>query len=226
MGAQDSAWWHHALVGKGINRGAPISSSILIRLGGLAPIVGGAIYGLSGRLMSRIGTFPGTVRTVVFMLSVIAVIVALHLLQRKSERYGSAGTLVFATAIVGLALAVVGHILYGLSEALGGDMRYVPFVSPLGGIGGYLLYPFGLFVLAPGLLGLAIPTLAVGVVPRWGGVALITGNPLWAVLPILIYSDTPYFSIVIWILAGSWIVVGFAVFRAAGRRTERPSRVQ
>ena len=148
--------------------------------------------------MSRIGTFPGTVRTVVFLLSVIVVIVALHLLQR--ERYRSSGGIVFAyVVIVALALAVGGSTLYGLSIALGGDIRYIPFVSPLGGIG-YLLYPLGLFVLA---LGLAISTLAVRVVPWWGGVALISGNPLWAVLPILIYSDTPYFSIVIWLLAGS-----------------------
>lgn len=195
-------------------------------MGGLAPIVGGVIYGSSARLMGRNPNFPGTVRTVVFMLSVMAVIVALHLLlRRERERYGSAGTIVFATAIVGLALAVVGSTLYGLSIALGGDIRYVPFVSPLGGTG-YLLYPLGLFVLALGLLGLAIPTLAVGVVPRWGGVALITGNPLWAVLPILIYYDSPNFSIVIWLLAGSWIVVGFAVFLAAGRQTEQRTRVR
>jgi hypothetical protein len=191
---------------EGINQGAPISSSILIRLGGLAPIVGAAIYGSSGRLMSRIGTFPGTVHTVVFMLSVIAVIVALHLLQREKERYRLSGGIVFAyVVIVGLALAVAGLTLYVFS-----------FELPL----------LGLLVAALGLIGLAISTLAVGVVPWWGGVALITGNPLLALLPILIYSDTPYFSIVIWLLAGSWIVVGCAVFLAAGRSTERPSRVR
>jgi hypothetical protein len=156
--------------------------------------------------MSRIGTFPGTVHTVVFMLSVIAVIVALHLLQREKERYRLSGGIVFAyVVIVGLALAVAGLTLYVFS-----------FELPL----------LGLLVAALGLIGLAISTLAVGVVPWWGGVALITGNPLLALLPILIYSDTPYFSIVIWLLAGSWIVVGCAVFLAAGRSTERPSRVR
>jgi hypothetical protein len=218
-------WWHHALVGKGVNRGAPISSSILIRLGGLAPIVGAAIYGSSGRLMSRLGTFPDTVRTVVFMLSVLVVIVALHLLQAEKERYRSAGGVVFAyVVIVRLAFAVGGYPLFYVSSdsPLGGLLDRL-----LGGLG--LLYLLGLLVAALvaalGLIGLAITTLAVGVVPRWGGVALITGNLLWAVLPILIYSDTPYFSIVIWLLAGSWIVVGCAVFLAAGRRTARPSRV-
>jgi hypothetical protein len=156
--------------------------------------------------MGRNPTFPGTVRTVVFLLSVLAVIVAVHLLQREKERYRSAGGIVFAyVVIVGLALAVGGLTLYIFS-----------FEWPL----------LGLLVAALGLLGLAIGTLAVGVVPRWGGVALITGNPLWAVLPILIYADSPYFSIVIWLLAGSWIVVGCAVFLAAGRRSERPSRVR
>jgi hypothetical protein len=165
--------------------------------------------------MGRNLTFPGTVRSVVFMLSVIAVIVALHLLQRERERYASGEGKAFASGvIVGLALAVVG---YSLS---------VSFKTALGGI--VLLYPLGLLLAALGLIGLAVTTLAVGVVPRWGGVALITGNPLWTVLllPILIYASTFYFSLVIWLLAGSWIVVGFAVFLATGRRTERPSRVR
>ena len=218
-------WWHHALVGKSINRGAPISSSNLIRLGGVAPIIGAAIYGSSGRLMSRNPNFPGTVRTVVFMLSVLAVILALHLLQREKERYRSAGGIVFAyVVIVGLALAVGGYTLYGLADAIGGDIRYVPFVSPLGGIGLLLCLLLGLVVAASGLICLAITTLAVGMVPRWGGVALITGNPVFLFLPSAIYGDTPYFSIVIWLGAGSWIMVGCAVFLAAGRRTERPSR--
>jgi hypothetical protein len=164
--------------------------------------------------MSRIGTFPGTVRTVVFMLSVLAVIVALHLLHREKARYRSGVGIVFAyVVIVSLALTVGDYALYISSyRALG--------------LIGIELVVFGLLAAAVGLIGLAVSTLALGVVPRWGGVALITGNPLWAVLPILIYSDTPYFSIVIWLLAGSWIVVGCAVFLAAGRRTEQRSRVR
>jgi len=159
---------------------------------------------------------------------VIVVIVALHLLQKEKERYASeeAG-FIAAIPIVGLALAAGGYTLYYVSfkwpPGWLGDLLYV--LGTPGWLGG-VLYLFGLLIAALGLIGLAIITLAVGELPRWGGVALITGNPLWAVLPTIIYADTPYFSIVIWLLAGSWIVVGCAVFLAAGRRTEQPSRVR
>jgi hypothetical protein len=71
----------------------------------------------------------------------------------------------------------------------------------------------GWVVAAVGLLLLAIVTLVVRVLPWWVGLAMIAGNPLTALFlgPLL---GVP------------WASVGYAVFRAAGRRTERPARVR
>jgi hypothetical protein len=197
--------WHHALVGKGINKGAAISSSILIRLGGLAAMAGGIIFGVRESLLGRPDEPPGLVT--LLLLSEMAAIVALHLLQRGRERYGRTGALASATAFVGLALTAGGL-----------------FLSDRFGFSGVIFF-VGVLVAFMGNLVLAIVTLDVGVLPRWGGAALIAGNPLLAVL-ILAVTNHLVSPIGSWLVAAPWIVVGFAIFRAAGRRIERPSRVR
>jgi hypothetical protein len=61
-----------------------------------------------------------------------------------------------------------------------------------------------------GMVALGIATIAARVLPWWSGAALIV-SPIFAVLGPLV--GVPW-------------VVGYAIFRAAGRRTERPSRVR
>ena len=90
------------------------------------------MYDLSGRLMSRNPTFPGTVRTVVFMLSVMAVIVALHLLQRERERYGSGGTIVFFTRVVFQAN-------FAEDREIGDPAEISSILDPLGQSGAHLI---------------------------------------------------------------------------------------
>jgi SPW repeat len=58
-----------------------------------------------------------------------------------------------------------------------------------------------------------------------GGAALAAGNPLLAVF-ISVVSYFVFFALGSWLVASPWIVVGFAVFLAAGRRTGRPPRVR
>jgi hypothetical protein len=73
----------------------PISSTNLIRLGGLAPIAGGVIFAVYGSLLglSEETLFGGALRVlfILFLLSMLVVIVALHLLQRERQRYDLAG---------------------------------------------------------------------------------------------------------------------------------------
>jgi hypothetical protein len=174
----------------------------------MAAMVGGIIFAVFGCL---VGPEEGTLRvsTVLVLLSVMAVIGALHLLHR--ERYGYRGALASASAFVGVALTAGGYVL--------------AFIVFLGGLGFILLFLVGVLVAAMSNIVLAIVTLAVGVLPRWGGAALITGNPLLGVV-ILGSSYGPNFLLGSWLVVVPWVVVGFAVFRAAGRRTERPSRVR
>jgi hypothetical protein len=125
-----------------------------------------------------------------------------------------------------VALTVVGSFLSELMPDKAG-IGHLLFLT-----GDLLLIPVGVLVATVGMIVLARVTLTVGVLPRWGGVALLAGNPLVALLLalsifIFFYRGDPsiWFSIWFWLVALPWIAVGLAVFLAAGRRTEQPSRV-
>jgi hypothetical protein len=183
----------------------------LVRWGGLAAMVGGVIFAVDGSLggPEAVGTLRWS--TVLFLLSMMVLIVALHLLQKERERYGPQGAVVSATAFVGVALAVVSYIL----------MDFVISLESLG----ITLFLLGLLVATPGIIALGVITLVVEVLPRWSGAALICGNPLLGLFFILIfYAEN--FALGSLLVAVPWIVVGFAVFRAASHQTQQPSRVR
>ena len=89
-----------------------MTSSNLIRLGGLAAIVGGIVYAGVGLIAERlaeylyyIGNIGGYgFLAVLLPLGAMAAIAALYVLQR--EHYGWVGTAVSLTAFVSLALAM------------------------------------------------------------------------------------------------------------------------
>ena len=121
------------------------------------------------------------------------------------------GALVSATAFVGVALTA-------------GSLIFVDSIIFIDGLGTVVFY-VGALVATIGISGLAPVTLIVGALPRWGGAAFIAGNPLLGVLIILIFYGAN-FALGSWLVIVPWVVVGFAVFRAAGGRTERPARVR
>ncbi len=70
-----------------------------------------------------------------------------------------------------------------------------------------------------GGIGLGALTIAVGVLPRWGGVALIVGS--------LSLQPAALLGELFVALAGvAWALVGFAIFRTGTRLPEQPSRVR
>jgi hypothetical protein len=190
--------------------------SILIRLGGLAAMVSGALY-LSAELLnlpgggalwrSYYGFLPGggslffNALLVGAMAATLA-IAALYTLRRDIS--GLLGTLSSVAAFVGVALTLWGEL-----------------GSPVAAV-------LGLWVESVGVLALGLVTLAVGELAWWCGVALIVWG--WALvflllLPMMGFLAPPF--PVSWggILAGvSWMVVGFGVFRATRGRTEQPQR--
>jgi hypothetical protein len=190
--------------------------SILIRLGGLAAIVSGALYVLADLLnllgggalwRSYYGFLPGggslffNALLVGAMAATLA-IAALYALRRDIS--GLLGTLSSVAAFVGVALTLLGEL-----------------GSPVAAV-------LGLLVESVGVIALGLVTMAVGELAWWCGVALMVWG--WALVFLLLLPMmgvlAPPFP-VSWggVLAGViWIVVGFGVFRAARGRTEQPQR--
>jgi MFS family permease len=178
------------------------------------------------------------VSTVLPLVGMAAGVAALHFVQRGKERYGLGGTISSVASLIGVALIVVGALIGRVSQnwLLGTNLMGV-----------------GLWAATIGLVALAIITIYAGVVPWWGGAALLVGNPLGkVVIPSLLFSFIPeshnahdpvsklarvfdltssaeqWLSVAWGVTWGvvPWVVVGFAVLLAARRRTERPARVR
>ena len=180
----------------------------LIRLGGLAAMVGGVVYVggslllakgllLGGEFFLYIDSFGSGFFAVLLPLGAMAAIAALHVLQR--HRYGLPGALVSFISLVSLVL-VVGALAAGVTFSTLSDCACL---SVLG---------WSLLVATFSIPVLGSLTITAGVMPRWCGVALMFGSPLIALL--------------IAPLGGAaWVVVGYAVFRAE-RQTQQASRVR
>jgi MFS family permease len=146
-----------------------------------------------------------------FLVAMMALIAALHFLQRHSERYGSGGTISSAASFVGFALILVGALIGYVSQEwlLGTNLMGV-----------------GLVVSTIGLVPLVIFTLNAGVVPWWGGAALVAENPFLLLILLLSIPEGIWEFWRFWLVPVPMLVVGYAVFLAARRRTERPARVR
>jgi hypothetical protein len=188
----------------------------LIQLGGLAAMVGGVAFTavfLLGDLLARYlplsplergirtGSIQGPVLNLLVVGAIVAIvaIVILHTLQPQH----SIRSVVVASlaAFVGLTMFLVG---YGV--AYGRDDFFLAFADTL------LLVVVGLLVATVGIISLGIIITGAKVLPWWCGVSLALGSPLLAFL---------------WPLIGvPWVVVGYAIFRAATRQAQQPSRVR
>ena len=191
----------------------------LIRLGGLAAIVGGALYvvaelldlpdGVGGRVYY--GFLPGGGSMFFNALLVGAMAATLAIAVLYASRRDSDGirvVLVSVVALIGLALMLWGELGEPVATVL------------------------GLLVGSMGVLMLGAVTISVGVggLPRWCGAALMVWGLallLWLLLPGVGVLGPPFPMYLGGILAGaSWTVAGLGVFLAAGRRTEQASRVR
>jgi hypothetical protein len=171
----------------------------LISLGGFASVVGGVAWAAAWAAQWYLEINPGVKGWAFFLLllGAMATLAALHVLQR--ERYGVPGTLVALMAFVGLGLMFV----YELVALLTG--QYLP--------GFVWVYDVGVWAATVGSWFLGAATIATRVLPWWCGAALMAGGPvLIAVGPILAVYLAPWVGI-------AWALVGYAVFRAGGRRS-------
>jgi len=205
-----------------------MSYSNLIRLGGLAAMVGGVLYAGVGLLVGRlaeelvsIGNIGYVFIVVLLPLGAMAAILALYGLHR--ERYGRAGLVLCLTAFLGLALAT-GALTLGVLATY----PISAFPDSAWIFSWLLLY--GALIATVGLVLLGDLSVARQILPRWCGVALVAGSPLGVLLTMVPSEALAGGSLIgraFQALGGVlWVVVGYYIFRAAGRRSERPSRVR
>jgi hypothetical protein len=214
--------------------------AVLIWMGGLAAMVGGVasatlglLYALQARGASlgstgmalQKGHYQNQVLTML-LVGVLAAIAALHVLQRS--RYGSVGALASVAAFVGVAMTVGGNLVGELLPAMAGVALLMMFG--------------GLLAASAGVLVLGIVTITTQALPRWCGVALIAGSPPGVFLGFMVVNIVEVLLGALgarsevpggmgwgglWALAGvAWIVVGYALFRAATRQAQQPSRAR
>ena len=152
-----------------------MSSSDLIRWGGLAAMLGSLAYLVSvllGFLVSETTTtivhFLADSFAVVPVLLILVGMVGFHTLQKAN--YGSMGRGGFYTVLVGLLAQVLGTISHLLgSEALD-----------------WLVFPVGIILMIVGLVLYGAATLQVRVLPRWCGLGFVVVPPLVIVLEVLL----------------------------------------
>jgi hypothetical protein len=199
-----------------------MASSILIRFGGLAAMVGGVVYAGVGLIEERLAEYLYYMDNigygfigVLLPLGAMAAIAALHVLHR--ELYGWAGAVISLTAFVGLALATGALTVGIISTSPDLDLLFNALV-------------IGLLIATVGIVLLGGLSIATGMLPWWGGVALIAGSPVGVFLtmiPSAALEGAFPFGGVFQVLGGvPWVLVGLAIFRAAGDRPQQPSRVR
>ena len=178
-----------------------MSSSELIRWGGLAAMLAGAAFIVlvlipEGPPGSSLYALNG----LVFIVAVLLILVGLtgfHALQKGN--YGRIGHAGFYTVIVsGIARIIAQVGLISGNPALG----FLDFLGLLGVLVGFVLY--------------GAATLQARVLPRWCGVGFIVGWPVTVALGDL---GTVLFGLL-------WLAIGYVLWSRRGIATERPSRVR
>ena len=211
-------------------------ASILIRLGGVAAMVGGAASAMLGVLTVLVlgvkYEIPGSIERAIqkggyeppvlnmLLFGALAAIAALHIVQRR--HYGRWGAFASFAAFIGLVLLPVGWLVAVAWLVAGPSFTPALITAVL---------VVGVLAASVGIVGLGIVTMSAGVLPRWCGIALIAGSPPGVGILFLFLSPLGMAGILpgeaVWELAGIlWIAVGYAIFRTAARRTERPARVR
>jgi len=214
----------------------------LIRLGGLAAMVGGVTYAAQGFLA------PPLMRSLV-PAGAVPMDPALKEEGIPPERVIPGGRIIEDIYIVSFVLLLLGAMaaivaLRALQRDLYGPGAWERYglgalaslaslvgvalilVGDLGDIGGLRyqvladlrpaamnLFLIGLLVATIGILALGVATIAARKLPWWCGAALIAGSP-----PVALFLGP--------LMGVPWALVGYAVFRAGARLPEQPSRVR
>jgi hypothetical protein len=186
-----------------------MSSSGLIRWGGLAAMVAGLAFILDilaglGFTSDNLFTFrmlyadwTNAVYIVAVLLMVVGLL-GLHTLQK--DNYGRIGRGGFWTVVVASLAQVLGLILFLLDT-----------FALLG-----LVFPVGVLAIPVGLILYGVATLQAKVLPRWCGLGLI-------IIPPITLVSGYYGGILFGVL---WLALGYVLWTWRGTAAEQPSRVR
>lgn len=187
--------------------------TLLVRSGGLAAMVCGALYALERYRTSFDAGPPFILLLIAAMLATASIAV---LLQR--ERYGRSGVLASLASFVGLALVLMGNQI--INSVTGSN----PLAS-----WGFTALVLGFLAATIGLVVLAIVTINARLLPWWGGVALIVGSPFGVLLLITLPAtlsesllEGPWQRLAEALVGVPWVLVGYVIFRAGARPSGRP----
>jgi hypothetical protein len=177
-------------------------SSNLVRWGGLAAMLGGAMWvvlGL-GAVVGYLQAIPGREDVVLFVVALLLTaigLVGLHTLQKGS--YGLLGLAGFYIALAAITARILGAVVFLAGSSA---LEWISLPGTLGMMVGFVLYGFA--------------TLQARVLPRWYGLALIVSMPVS--LPLAVYGT---------VLFGLFLVVlGYVLWLRTDATSEGPSRVR
>ncbi len=182
-------------------------------------MVGGVVYAGVGLIEERLveylyymGNIGFGYIAILLPLGAMAAIAALHVLHR--ERYGWAGAVVSLTAFVGLALATGALTVGVVSTSPDLDSQFIALLT-------------GLLVATVGIVLLGALSVSAQILPRWCGVALMAGSPVGVFITMILAAALELegaFALggAVQALGGvPRVLVGLAIFRAAGRQSEQ-----
>ena len=176
-----------------------MSSSDLIRYGGLATMAAGVAFILAG-LLSLANLVSSFLISLLILgeFLVLFGLVGFHALQQASYRtIGRAG---FYTTIVAILLVVLGLIIFPLSLTFGAGLQTVGNVVQVIGLALY-----------------GVATLQVRVLPRWCGVAFIIVSPLAWILGIILGISVREL-----VFGLFWLALGYVLWSQREASAEQP----
>ncbi len=177
-----------------------MSSTNLIRWGGVAAMLGGVVFLMDTALtLTVVNPSEDRWPDVLFVIGILLVVVGLvgfHELHRGS--YGRIGRAGFYTVVIASLIQVVGLVGFLLGSMA---LEWLILVGGLGSLVGFALY------------GAAI--LRAGVLPLWCGVAIIIALP--SSIPLGEYANL-LFGIV-------WLALGYILWSQRDSSAGQPSRV-
>jgi hypothetical protein len=185
----------------------------LIRLCGLATMIGSAIFALvlllnpwlarvAHNAFGLVGFMEGAILPM-FVLHFVVVLIAIAAIAAllRRTRYRRLAGLASIGSLVGMAFIVVG--LLTIQEFVGLVPMFI-----------------GVLALTVTVAVLGVLSIVTNVLGWWGSVALVSG-PLF--LFFAFFGTLP--PLMHWLLGVPWMVVGFAIFRAGAHQAGQPSRV-